>query len=90
MLRPGIAFLLGLTAFAFLVVLIAESNQGPVLVFFEVVVIGLLTYAFTFLVRPRRVDDQAPPTITAEPSAPGARDVEAAPDQKMIERSRRS
>ena len=83
MLRPGIAFLLGLTAFAFLVVLIAESNQGPLLVFFEVVVIGLLTYAFTFVLRPRR----PAPKRAAEPASPPMVTTQA---QKTIERSRRS
>ncbi|MDH3705128.1 MAG: hypothetical protein OES57_03635 [Acidimicrobiia bacterium] len=51
--RSAVALLVGLVCLAVLIAVIATAEQRPLVVALEAVVIGLLTYALTFAVRPR-------------------------------------
>ncbi|MGI9600401.1 MAG: hypothetical protein ACR2QE_00830 [Acidimicrobiales bacterium] len=60
--RNAVAFLLGLICVAVLIVVVITTEQRPLVVALEAVVVGLLTYALTFAIRPRPDDgDPVPP-----------------------------
>jgi len=61
--RNAIALLAGLVCAAALIAVVATAEQRPLIVAVEAAAIGLLTYALTFAVRPRRPSGEQPADI---------------------------